>query len=136
MRQLQRFLGPAGVVLLLFGLVSYAITLQFDLWTAIHVVGWGVLLVAGVLLNLAGFWRTVTALGTRMRLQALTGAVLFGGILVTVNVLAARHPWRYDATENKIHTLTEKTKAVVLALEQPVELLAFLETGDAGKRDL
>ena len=136
MRHLQRFLGPAGVVLLLFGLVSYALTLQFDLWTTVHVVGGGALLVAGVLLNLAGFRRTVTARGTRERLQAMSGAVLFGGILVMANVLAARHPWRFDATENKIHTLTEKTQAVILGLERPLELLAFLETGDQGKKDL
>ncbi len=136
MKHLHRFLGPAGVVLLLFGLVSYALTFRFDVWTAIHVVGGALLLAAGILLNLAGFRRTVAARGTRERAQAVTAAVLFGGILATANVLAARHPWRYDATENRVHTLTDRTKALLLNLEVPVELLAFFEAGDPARGDL
>ncbi len=136
MKRLHGFLTAAGVVLLLTGFLSYAATLRFDLWTGVHLVVGVTSLVAGIFLNLAGFRRSVTGRGTRERAQAATGAILFCGILVTANVLAARHPWRHDATENKIHTLTDKTKALVVRLETPVELLAFVEAGDPSRKGL
>jgi ABC-type uncharacterized transport system involved in gliding motility auxiliary subunit len=136
MRGPLRFLGWAGLVLVVFGVASYGFADAFDLWTAVHLVGGGALLAAGILLNLAGFRRSVSLAGTRQRLQAALGTFLFGGILVAVNVLAARHPWRHDATESGIHTLSEQTRAVLAHLDRTVELLAFFGAGDAGKRDL
>ena len=130
MRDILRFLGPAGIVLVLFGLIPYSLSGVFDLWTAIHLVGGGTLLASGILLNFTRFRQTVASRGTRERFQALAGALLFGGILVTANVLAMRHPWRYDATENRIHTLSDKTRAVAGGLREPVELLAFFATGE------
>ena len=90
MRQALRFLGWAGLVLFLFGLVSYALTSRFDLWTALHVAGGGILLAAGIAANFAGFRRSVTARGTRERTQAALGAALFAGLVVVANVAAAR----------------------------------------------
>ncbi len=136
MRAAERFMGLAGLVLFLFGIASYALTGDFDLWTGVHIAGGGVLLAAGVFLNLAGVRRTVTARSTRERAQAATGAILFGAILVAANVLAARHPWRYDATEKKIHTLSERTLAVLHALDRPAELLAFFPTGDPARAEV
>ena len=136
MRGAVRFLGFAGLVLLVFGLVSYALTGSFDLWTAVHVAGGGVLVAAGILLNLAGFRRTVSLEGTRRRLSAVLGALLFGGIVVAANVLAARHPMSYDATERKIHTLSEQTRAVLSRLDRPVELLEFAGAADPQRGEI
>ena len=136
MRGSLRFLGFAGLVLLIFGLASYALTGVFDLWTAVHAAGGGVLLALGLLFNFSGVKSSLSLAGTRQRLQAFAGALLFGGILVAVNVFATRHPWRYDATEAKIHTLSEQTRAVISGLDRPVELLAFLGAGDAARREV
>jgi ABC-type uncharacterized transport system involved in gliding motility auxiliary subunit len=127
------FTSFAGIVLFLFGLISYAMTRTFDAWTAIHVAGGGALLVASLVLNFAGFRRTVKERGTREVAQAAGGTLLFAAILVSVNVLAVRHPWRYDATESKIHTLSDQSVAIVRNLDQPVELLAFFESGDPSR---
>lgn len=127
------FVGFAGIVMFLFGVISYAVGQRFDRWTAIHLVGGVLLLALGVTRNLAGLKRTVTARGTRERAQALVSAAVFGGILVAANVLAVRHPWRYDATENKIHTLSDQSVSVARGLAEPVELLAFFQTGDPGR---
>jgi ABC-type uncharacterized transport system involved in gliding motility auxiliary subunit len=136
MRGPLRFLGWAGLVLLGFGLLSYAFADAFDLWTAVHIAGGGVLLAAGILLNLAGVRRTVSLTGTRLRFQAALGTLLFCGILVTVNVLVARHPWRFDATESRIHTLSEQSRKILARLDRDVELLAFFGAGDAGRQEL
>ena len=133
MRGVGRFLGFAGLVLLVFGLLSFALTRRFDLWTAIHVAGGGVLVAASGVANLAGVRRSVARRGTRERAQALLGAFLFAGILVAGNVLAARFPWRWDATENKIHTLAPATRALVRNLADPAPRrpVAHRALGDA-----
>ncbi len=136
MRDATRIAGLGGVVLFLFGIVSYALTGSFDLWTAVHVAGGGILVAIAVVVDLAGFRRQVTARGTRERLRVGVGAVLFVAVLASLNVVAARRPWRYDATENKIHTLSAKTLAALSGLAAPVELVAFSQQGDAGREDL
>jgi ABC-type uncharacterized transport system involved in gliding motility auxiliary subunit len=121
--------GLGGVVLLLFGLVSYAWTGRFDLWVAVHVASGSVLVAASVALNLARFRRSVAARATRERARAATGALLVVGILVALNVAAARRPLQWDLTESRIHTLSEKSRAVLRGLPAPVEAFAFVAAG-------
>jgi ABC-type uncharacterized transport system involved in gliding motility auxiliary subunit len=65
--------------------------------------------------------------------QAATGASIFAAILVAANVLAARYPKTWDATEQKIHTLGDKTVAVVKGIAAPVELVAFFPAADRAR---
>jgi len=125
-----RIAGYAGTVLLLFGLMSFAFSGNFDLWTAVHVAGGGILVVSSLAANLGGVLRTVAARGTRQRAAAVTGTLVFAALLVTVNVLAARFPKTWDATEAKVYTLGEKTLSILDHLDKPVELAAFMAAGD------
>jgi hypothetical protein len=131
-----RFLGFAGLVLLVFGVLSFALTRRFDVWTAVHVVGGGILVAASAATNLAGVRRTVARRGTRERAQALVGALLFAGIVVAGNLLVLRFPWRWDATENKVHTLAPATRALVRGLPVPVELLAVFQPADPARAEV
>jgi len=126
----------AGLVLFVMGLVSYALTGVFDLWTAVHVAGGGALLIASIVLNLADVRQRVAAKGTRQRAQALSGTVVFAAILVAVNILAARYPKTWDATESKVYTLGERTRAVLRGLSAPVEIAAFVPPGDRSRPEL
>src|SRR5262245_27386687 len=125
--------GYAGAVLFVFGILSFALTGGFDLWTAVHVAAGGALVLAAVAANLAGVRSTVVRRGTRERVQAISGTVVFAAILVGANVLAARYPKTWDATEEKIHTLGEKTLAVVRGATAPVELVAFFPSADRAR---
>lgn len=120
----------------MFGLLSYGLTAQFDLWTAIHVVGGGLLLAGAVAANVAGVRRSVVARGTLERAQAGMGALLFTALLVAVNIGAARYPFRWDATEQRVHTLADKTRAIVAALDRDVEILVFSPTGEPSREGL
>ena len=135
-RAAMPLLGLAGLVLLLSGLLSYALTREFDLWTAVHLTGGAVLVVLAVGTNLAGVRRTVQSRSTRERAQAVLAAVLFAALLVTINVLAARSPWRYDATANRIHTLSDQAVSVVRSLREPVEVLVFLSAGAQEREEI
>ena len=129
MAEIMRFLGVAGIVLLTFGLIPYGLTGAFDMWTAVHVTGGAILLACAIGLNFARFRSAVAARGTRQQLQALIGTALFGALLVTTNIVAVRHPWVHDTTAERIHTLSERSRAVAGALEEEVELLAFIGAG-------
>lgn len=131
-----RLAGWGGIVLFLFGLLSLGVSGAFDLWTAVHLVGGGVLMAVAAATNLAGVRRTVAARGTRERLQAVSGSLLFAAILVVANVGAARHPFRADVTSNKIHTLSEKSASIVSGLEEPVALTVFLKAGDPSRAEI
>jgi ABC-type uncharacterized transport system involved in gliding motility auxiliary subunit len=124
-----RMAGLGGVVLLLFGLVSYAWTGRFDLWVAVHVASGAVLVAAAVALNLARFRRTVAARATRERARAGAGVAIVAAILVVLNVAASRRPVQWDLTASRIHTLSEKSRAVLRGLSAPVEAFAFVAVG-------
>jgi len=130
MRDALRIAGYAGTVLLLFGILSFAFSGTFDLWTAVHIAGGGICLLAALGANLGDVVRAVAARGTRERATALTGTVVFVALLIALNVLAARFPKTWDATESKVYTLNDKAVSVLTHLDKPVELLAFTAAGD------
>ena len=57
----------------------------------------------------------------------LTVAVL--ALLVLANVFASRYTWRYDATANKLYTLSDSTRQVLAGLNRDVTLYGFLQDG-------
>ena len=125
-----RITGYAGTVLLLFGLLSFAFSGRFDLWTAAHVAGGGVCVLVSLLANLGEVLGALAARGTRQRASALTGTIVFAALLVVLNVLVARFPKSWDATESKVYTLGAKTLSVLAELNAPVELAAFVPSGN------
>jgi ABC-type uncharacterized transport system involved in gliding motility auxiliary subunit len=60
-----------------------------------------------------------------MRRAALEIALL-AAICVGVNWLGARHYWRGDWTRGRTFTLSDKTRAVLRALDRPVEVIVFM----------
>ena len=136
MRDATRIAGYAGTVLLLSGVVSFAFSGTFDLWTAVHIAGGGLCLLVSLAVNLRAVSRAVSARGTRERAQAVTGTLVFVALLVALNLLAARYPKTWDSTDAKVYTLSDKTTSIVDHLDNPVELLAFLAAGDRNHADL
>jgi ABC-type uncharacterized transport system involved in gliding motility auxiliary subunit len=72
--------------------------------------------------------------GRWLSARIYTAAVV--GALVLVNVLAARFPWRYDATLAKAFTLAPETKAVLAGLPGPVAALGFYSGDSPGEQHL
>ena len=136
MRDALRIAGYAGTVLLLFGILSFAFSGTFDLWTAVHIAGGGVCLLAALAANLRDVLHAIAARRTRERATAVTGTVVFVALLIALNVLAARFPKTWDATESKVYTLSPKTLSVLDGLSKPVELLAFVAAGDRNQGGL
>ncbi len=50
------------------------------------------------------------------------------GILAFLALIAERHPWRVDLTESGAFTLSEQTRTILNALDQPITIKAFYAT--------
>jgi ABC-type uncharacterized transport system involved in gliding motility auxiliary subunit len=130
MRDALRIAGYAGTVLLFFGILSFAFSGSFDLWTAVHVAGGGICLLAALAANLGDVLHAIAARRTRERATAATGTIVFVALLVALNALVARFPKTWDATESRVYTLTPKTVSLLDGLDKTVELLLFVPAGD------
>jgi ABC-type uncharacterized transport system involved in gliding motility auxiliary subunit len=68
--------------------------------------------------------------------NALLASVAFIGILILLNVLAARYNKRFDLTASKQFTLSKQTKQVLATLQEPVQITAFLSGTDVRRQEL
>ena len=87
-----------------------------------------VLAVAGAAALAAGAWQSRTELAglvRRRRVEIALHTVGLIGIFVLLAWLAARHPLRWDMTDVGLHSLSEKSVAVLQRLEKPVHIVFF-----------
>lgn len=125
-----------GLTLAAAASLRYLIRESADNWTK-----W--LLIAGVALFLlgAGFnYRSILAWFTRRSTRlgantlALGAAVL--ALLSVANLLAVRHPKRWDMTEEQLHSLSDQTRKIVAGLKTDVTIIKFDQREDTRLRDL
>jgi ABC-type uncharacterized transport system involved in gliding motility auxiliary subunit len=70
----------------------------------------------------------VTHRSTLHGLNAGLKALLVLAIAVVVNMIFVNYDWKWDATKNKLHTLSEQSIKVVKDLQHPVTFRAFVNT--------
>ena len=82
-----------------------------------------------VLVYLAGQWREVADFyktrNARYGTMSLVAVLVFAGILVAVNYLAARQSKRWDLTANQIYSLSDQTIKILRELDAPVKFTVF-----------
>lgn len=129
--------GLWGVVLFVFGLVAYVVTPAASTYVFLHV-GLGFLLVVLYLTTSRDSLTTVLGeRSTKYGANAIVYSLVFVGVLVVVNWLAARHNHRWDLTSQNVFSLSTQSKSVLAKLDQPVTVDAFVEAGaDPALEDL
>ena len=65
--------------------------------------------------------------------DAVVGSLLLLAVLVLVNYLAQRYPWRWDATAAQLHTLSGQTLRLLASLRQGVRIIAFYDDDHPGR---
>jgi ABC-type uncharacterized transport system involved in gliding motility auxiliary subunit len=125
-------IGGIGAALAAAGMIAY--TLAPDkVWlvTACEILA----LVCLVWFALAHFEHVKdfsTRRSTRAGAHSALVVVLFVGILIIVNFLAARHSVRWDFSENQNYTLAPETHRVLRALPRDVTVTVFTREKDPG----
>ncbi len=133
-----RFLGLAGVILFLFGILGG------------FIVEWTRELLFIPLLNLVFgalaiiFWfskfgiksllkREEVGRVTRFSFGATIYIAVFLALLVAINLVALRHDLRWDLTEEKAFSLSEQSESVMQNLKAPLKIVAIKMQGDIEK---
>ena len=132
MKKIGQTFGIIGVILLLFGIVEFVIRMEFSLYNMIHLAGGGALLLIYGISNAATLKTSLGSRKTKYGANAIVYIVIFLAILVLVNFVLARHNKRFDLTEAKRFSIADQTAKVLESLQEPVELLAFFESGEGG----
>lgn len=60
--------------------------------------------------------------------STIVSIIIFMAIMAVVAMIAERHPWRVDLTEEGGFTLSEQTRNILKSLEKPIEMKAFFQT--------
>jgi ABC-type uncharacterized transport system involved in gliding motility auxiliary subunit len=77
-----------------------------------------------------------TGRGVRYGGNTLLMTLAFIGIVALLNVLTARHTYRWDLTETKDFSLSPQTIQVLQQLKAPVKVTAFYKQGQPGQEEL
>ncbi len=133
METMKKYLNYIGLTLVLAGLISLIIWPQrktTDL--AILMLGF-VSLIVYTILNLSSLKRGFSRRSFLYSSNLLLVVVLVLAILVLANYFLARHHYRTDFTEAKIHSLADQSIKVLKNLKQDVLIKAFFREGNAGR---
>ena len=127
MNQLPKLLGIAGGVLAVAGLIAYSLA-PATLWLV--TLCEGLALVCLIAFFVAHF-ETLKAFSvrrsTRLGFNSMLMVLLFVGILVIINFLAARHSQRWDFSETQHFTLAPQTHRVLRSLNREVKVTVFTQ---------
>lgn len=118
--------GVAGLALVIVALLWWVVAKKFVGAPLVLLILAVVALVVYAVTNaerLRTVWRQRSA---RQFANSATFALLVLGIVVLVNIIGARHHWRYDLTQNKQYSLSEQTVTILRGLDKPVQITAFV----------
>jgi ABC-type uncharacterized transport system involved in gliding motility auxiliary subunit len=124
--------GVIGVVLAVAGAIGYSLVPE-KLWiVTLLEVSALLCLIIFVVVHFSGLKTFSTRRSTRVGANSLLMILLFVGILVIVNFLAARHSIRWDLSENQNFSLAPQTHRVLRGLPREVTITVFTREKDPG----
>lgn len=137
MKKYGNFIGIAGGIFIIIGLVVYFITSTLGTIPTIFLVVGLLSIVAFGIINLDVLKALLTSRSIKFSTNAIISAVIVFGILILVNFIAGQHFIRIDTTEAKQFSLSEQTKKIITSLKDELHFTAFYESNSQGRaRDL
>jgi ABC-type uncharacterized transport system involved in gliding motility auxiliary subunit len=129
MKKISRYVGFAGLALLLAAGFGYALA---PMYKGFYVIP-GALAAAALLIylvfNLAELKRFGTSRSTKYGAGSALAVVLVLGILIFVAVLTNKHSTRYDMTAQKRYSLAPQTMKILEGLALDIKAEAFYQEG-------
>lgn len=127
MNRIISAIGIAGAVLGAAGLIVYSLAPE-KLWVITLLEGLAVVCLTAFFIN---HFETLKAFSvqrsTRLGVNSVLMVLLFVGILVILNFLAARHSKRWDLSETQHFTLAPQTHRVLRGLSREVKITVFTQ---------
>jgi ABC-type uncharacterized transport system involved in gliding motility auxiliary subunit len=133
METMKKYLNYIGLALILLALISLRIW-PYKKTIALIIVLVGVAsLAVYVALNLSSLKRSFSRKSFLYSSNLLLIIVLVLAILVLLNYFLARHHYRIDFTESKLHSLSDQSIKVVKSLKQDVLVKGFFREGNMSR---
>jgi ABC-type uncharacterized transport system involved in gliding motility auxiliary subunit len=135
-QKIGEYTATVGGALLIAGFLRYSIQGELLLLNKILLVAGGVLLLASIIL---GFRRILGFFSIRSSQLGANTAILTLGVIVilgALNFAGYKHHKRYDLTSEKLYTLSDQTRRVVVGLQKDVTIVRFAKTPDLALNDL
>jgi len=131
MTRLATKLGILGAALGIGGLIAYSLAPD-KLWLVSLCEGLALIaLIAAFVLHFDTLKAFSATRATRLGANSVLMTVLFAGILVIVNFLAARHAVQWDFSETRHFTLSPQTHRVLSGLAREVRITVFVQERSA-----
>ena len=125
-------LGVIGAVLAVAGAIGYSVVPE-NIWLVALLEGSALLcLMISFVVHFSGLKAFSSRRSTRAGANSLLMILLFVGILVIANFLAARHSIRWDLSENQNFSLAPQTHRVLRSLPREVTITVFTREKDPG----
>ncbi|MFQ6112813.1 MAG: Gldg family protein [bacterium] len=133
MRKYGNFVGIAGGIFIIAGLVFYFVTSTLGTIPTILLVAGLVAIVAFAIINLDVLKDLLTSRSVKFSTNAIVSAVIIFGILILINFIAAQHFIRIDTTEAKQFSLSEQTRKIIASLKDDLRFVAFFKSNSQGR---
>lgn len=125
-------LGVIGLGLATAGMIGYSLAPD-KLWLVSVAEALALLcLIIFFIVHFETFKAFSSKRSTRLGANSILMVLLFVGILVIVNFLAARHSLRWDLSENQNFSLAPQTHRVIRSLPRDVKITVFTREKDPG----
>lgn len=129
-------IGLLGLLAMAVGGVYYSVSIINDAY-GLYLAGAGlVLLLLAALLGRARLLDILGRRSARLGLGAGAGVLVVLALVVFLGALSMRHHLRWDLSAQGLHSLAPQSVKVVKGLKKPVEAIAFLRQGQAGRKQI
>jgi ABC-type uncharacterized transport system involved in gliding motility auxiliary subunit len=126
--EIARFIATLGAAMLISSYVRYLLQNEFLTFSKGLLIAGSVAMVAAAVIGYRGLIRYFSKRSAQQGSNTLILSLAFLAILVIINVIAYRHPKRFDLTTERMYTLSDQSRQVVQGLKQDVSIVQFAKT--------
>ena len=126
--EVARFIATLGIAMLISSGIRYLIQGEFLTFSKVLLIAGGVALVAALAIGYKGLIAHFSKRSAKQGSNTLVLSLAVLAILVIANVIAYRHPKRWDLTTEKLNSLSDQSTQIVRNLKQDVNVVRFDKT--------
>lgn len=126
------FLGYIGLLCLVIGLLGWAIITQMHWFVILFLILGGLSLLGFASMNVEYLKYRLTKKSTAAGANMFVSVIIFGAIIVFIQILLTRHSSIFDMTEAKKFSLATQTTQLLEGIEEPINMLYLENPQDPG----
>lgn len=127
MEVLKRITGVLGIIVFVFGILSYLFTLSFSIFVKIHFILALALISIYIFYNSSKLKELFVQRTFKKGVPTLIYVVLVAGIIVILNIILNKHYLRWDLTEASVHSLSDQSIKILNMIDKDIKIYGFVK---------